>query len=118
MSNSFTFLKDNSLTASLSIIYVSDYQEGFQSIDSRTLSDIAIKKTILNKRGSITLSASDLFNKQDYGVVSKYLNQDNSRYLNEDNRYVKLAFSYRFGNIGLETNERTKDHKARNRLEK
>jgi hypothetical protein len=72
----------------------------------------------MNKKGAITLSASDLFNQQDFSVTSKYLNQDNYRFLNQDNRYIKLGLTYKFGNTGLETNEQTKEKKERERLEK
>ncbi|MBP93457.1 MAG: glucosamine-6-phosphate deaminase [Flavobacteriaceae bacterium] len=118
MSNSLTFLKDNSLTANFSLIYVSKYQQGFQTIDSRLISDLSIKKSILNNRGSVTLTFADLFNTQNYTVTSRYLNQDNSRFLNQDNRYIKLGFSYKFGNTGLSTNQRTKELQERDRLEK
>lgn len=118
MSNSLTFLKDNSLTANFSLIYVTEYQQGFQTIDTRLISDLSIKKSILNNRGSVTLTFADLFNTQDYTVTSRYLNQDNSRFLNQDNRYVKLGFSYKFGNTGLKTNQRSEELEERNRLEK
>ncbi|TYB79891.1 TonB-dependent receptor [Bizionia myxarmorum] len=118
LSNSFTFLKDNSLTANFSMVYMSDYQQGFQTVGSRLISDLAIKKTILNKKGSLTLAFANLFNTQNYTVKSRYLYQDNARYLNQDDRYVKLGFSYNFGNTGLETNQRNKELEERARLEK
>jgi outer membrane receptor protein involved in Fe transport len=118
LSNSFSFLKDNSLTTNLSFIFWSKSQQGFQIVEARLVSDLSIKKTIMNKKGAITLSASDLFNQQDFSVTSKYLNQDNYRFLNQDNRYIKLGLTYKFGNTGLETNERTKEKKERERLEK
>ncbi|WP_250433559.1 outer membrane beta-barrel family protein [Hanstruepera flava] len=117
-SNSLSFLEDNSLSLTFTLVYISKNQQGFQIVDAQLYSDLAIKKTILNKRGSISLSAADLFNQQDYNVRTKYLRQDNSRFLNFDNRYIKLGFSYKFGNTGLETNQRTKARKERDRLEK
>jgi hypothetical protein len=118
INNSFSFLKDNSLSANLSIVFHGKNQQGFQIVDTRLASELTIKKSILNKRAALTLSAADLFNKQDYTVTTKYLRQDNSRFLNQDNRYVKLGFSYKFGNSGLETNQRTKDKDERDRLER
>ncbi|EGV43130.1 TonB-dependent receptor [Bizionia argentinensis JUB59] len=118
LSNSFSFLKDNSLTANFSLVYLSKYQQGFQEVDARLISDLAIKKTVFNKRGALTLSFADLFNTQHYNVKSRYLNQDNARRLNQDSRYVKLGFSYKFGNTRLTTNQRVKDLKERSRLEK
>ncbi|WP_417201070.1 TonB-dependent receptor domain-containing protein [Bizionia sp.] len=118
LSNSLTFLEDNSLSANFSLVYVSKNQQGFQTIESLLFSDLVIKKNILNNRGSLALTFSDLFNTQNYTITSRYLNQDNSRNLNQDNRYVKLGFTYKFGNTGLSTNQRTKEREERDRLEK
>ena len=118
LSNSLSFLKDNSLTANLSLIFMSKNQQGFQVVNGRMFSELAIKKTIFNDRGAITLSAGDLFNKQDFTITTKYLKQDNARFLNQDNRFVKLGITYKFGNTGLETNQRTKEKNERDRLEK
>ncbi len=118
LSNSLSFLEDNSLSANFSLVFISESQQGFQMIDARLISDLAIKKTILDKRGAVTLSFADLFNTQDYTVSNRYLNQDNSRFLNQDNRYVKIGFSFKFGNSGLETNQRSNEVQERDRLEK
>lgn len=118
LSNDFSFLKDNSLSANFTIIYVGENQQGLQISSTRIVTDFLIKKTIFNKRATLSLGFSDLLNKQDFSVESKYKNQDNSRYFNLDNRYVKLGFNYKFGNTSLETNERTKERKERDRLEK
>ncbi|MFD2822562.1 outer membrane beta-barrel family protein [Lacinutrix iliipiscaria] len=118
ISNDFSFLKDNSLTANFIMYYIGKNQQGFQEIDSRVASDLAIKKSIFNKKAAISLSASDLFNSQDFSITSKYLNQNNSRFFNQDNRYIKLGFSYKFGNTILKTNQRNKEREELNRLEK
>ena len=119
LSSDFSFLKDKSLSVNFTLTYIGKNQQGFQTVDSRLATDLAIKKTILKKKATISLSAADLFNTQDFSVASKYgSNQNNSRHFNQDNRYVKIGFSYRFGNTTLETNERTKERKERDRLEK
>lgn len=117
-SNSLSFLEDNSLSVTFTLVYISKNQQGFQIVDAQLFSDLVIKKTILNNKGAITLSAGDLFNQQDYNVRTKYLRQDNSRFMDIDNRFVKLGFSYKFGNTGLETNQRIKNRQERKRLEK
>ena len=118
LSNSFTFLKDKSLSANFMLIYFGENQQGFQTIDSRFATDLAIKKTILKKKATISLSAADLFNKQDFTARANYLDQNSSRHSNLDNRYIKLGFSYKFGNTSLETNQRNTYRKERDRLEK
>ena len=118
LSNDFAFLKDKSLTANFTLIYDGKYQLGFRTIDTRIETDLSLKKKVFKNKGTLSLAFSDILNEQDYTLYSKYLNQDNSNFTDLDNRYVKIGFSYKFGNTNLETNERTKERKERDRLEK
>ena len=118
LSNDLSFLKDNSLTANLTFIFIGRNQQGFQEVESRFASDLSIKKSIFQGKGTLSLAAADLFNAQDFSVTSRYLNQDNYRFYNQDNRYIKLGFSYKFGNTSLKTNERQKERQETDRLEK
>ena len=116
LSNDFTFLKDKSLTANFSLIYISKNLQGFQTVDGRLISDLSFSKKLFKNKATLSLAFADLFNKQDFTVRTKYGRQDNLSFHNQDNRYVKLGFSYKFGNITLQTNERTKSKKERDRL--
>ncbi|WP_034060477.1 outer membrane beta-barrel family protein [Lacinutrix jangbogonensis] len=118
LSTDYSFLKDNSLSANLTITRVGANIIGLQTIDTRVVSDLSIRKQLFNKKGTLSLAIADVFNKQDYGVTNRYLNQDSYTFNNEDTRYIKLGFSYKFGNTTLETNERTKELIERDRLEK
>lgn len=119
ISNTFTFLKDNSLNASLTLAYVSESLQGLEIVGSYLISDFTIGKTILNKKGVISLSANDLFNTQDVGITTQFGgNQDNSRFSDQDTRYIKLGFRYKFGNTKLKTNERRKELEENNRLQR
>jgi len=117
-SNDWSFLEDKSLAVNFTLTYVHENQQGFQIVDTRILTDLSLKKSIFKKKGTLSLVISDLLNEHDYTITSKYLNQNNSRYFDQDNRYIKLGFSYKFGNTKLQTNERTKEKKERERLEK
>ncbi|MBE9490135.1 MAG: TonB-dependent receptor [Bacteroidetes bacterium] len=117
-SNDWSFLEDKSLAVNFTLTYVHENQQGFQIVDTRILTDLSLKKSIFKKKGTLSLVVSDLLNEHDYTITSKYLNQNNSRYFDQDNRYIKLGFSYKFGNTKLQTNERTKEKKERERLEK
>ncbi|WP_397364121.1 TonB-dependent receptor domain-containing protein [Olleya sp. R77988] len=118
LSNDFSFLKDNSLSANFTLTYVGKNQQGFQKVDSRLVSDLSFSKKVFKNKGVLSLAFADLFNQQDFAVRSKYANQNSRNFSNLDNRYIKLGFSYKFGNTTLETNERTKELKERERLEK
>jgi len=113
---SANFLKDESLSTFISLTYSSKDLQGLKRVKGRLYSDLSISKTILNKKGAISLVASDLFNAADYNVSTNYLNQRNSQFTDLDNRYIKLGFSYKFGNSTLESNEKEKQNKERDRI--
>jgi hypothetical protein len=116
LSNDFSFLEDRSLSVNLTFLYQSDNLQGFMEVKGRFESELAISKTILNKKAVISLSASDLFNLADFDTTTDYLNQRNYNNVDLDNRYIKLGFRYKFGNTILQTNERQKEVKERERI--
>lgn len=118
LSNDFTFLKDNSLSANLNLIYLSKNLEGFRELKEVLISELSLSKSIFNKQGSLSLAISDLFNTQDYRTSTKYLNQNSTNRTDLDTRFVKLGFRYKFGNTNLSTNQRTKEQQETDRLER
>ncbi len=114
--NYFTFLKDQSLTANLSFLYISPYLEGSAEVSERTQVDIGLKKSFNNGKWILSLSANDIFLGSDYTVKNDYLDQDNQYYTRWDNRWVRLGFRYNFGNTKLSTNESIKELEERERL--
>lgn len=115
---SLSMLKDQSLNLGLSLTWIGKNLQGFQTVEDRLFSELAISKTILKKKGIISLSVSDLFNMHDYDLSTRYQNQFNNQFVDIDDRYVKLGFRYKFGNTRLQTNERSTDLEERNRLNK
>ncbi|NRD22221.1 TonB-dependent receptor [Winogradskyella litoriviva] len=116
LSNSFSFLEDRSLNASLTFTWVGKNLQQFQTVDDRLISELSVSKTILKKKGVITFAVEDFFNLQDYKSRTSYLDQSSFGIVDSDNRYIKLGFSYKFGNTKLSTNERTTDAEERERL--
>ncbi|OUS02353.1 glucosamine-6-phosphate deaminase [Flavobacteriales bacterium 33_180_T64] len=116
LQNDFSFLKDKSMSLNLTLTWVGKNLQGLKVVEDRLDSQLAISKTILKKKGVISLAISDLFNMQDAEVYSQYLNQYSTSYRNADNRYIKLGFRYKFGNTKLETNARSSEQEERDRL--
>jgi len=116
MQNDWSFLKDNSLTASFTILYIGANVQGLQTVDTIWDTFLSVKKTILKGKGILSLSVSDILNKQDYFVTTNLTNQNSSLYTNLDNRYVRLGFRYKFGNTRLSTNQRSTSKEERDRL--
>lgn len=117
LSNDFTFLKDRSLNTNFTLTYVSKNQVGLQEISSRLVSNLSISKSVFKKQGVISLSATDLFNTQDFSTTTNYLRQSNYTFFDRDDRYIKLEFRYKFGNTNLQTNQRTKEQQETERLD-
>lgn len=116
--NDFTFLKDRSLKANFSLIYNSKNLYGFSEIDHQVISYLSISKTILKNKATVSLSISDLFNMEDVGIKSRYLNQDSTTFFDQDTRTIKIGFRYKFGNTNLVSNQRIKSHQETERLNK
>jgi len=116
LTNNFSFLKDRSLNVYIDISWVGKNLQGFKTVEDRLYSNLSISKTILKKKGVISLNIGDLFNMQDFDISTRYLNQNNSSFVNLDNRYIKLGFRYKFGNTKLSTNEHKNEQEELSRL--
>lgn len=116
--NDFTLLKDKTLNVYLDLTWLGKNLQGLQTVEDRLYSNLTISKSILKKKGMLSLTVSDLFNMQDFEVDTRYANQFSSNNVDLDNRFIKLGFRYKFGNTKLQTNERTKELEERDRLEK
>ncbi|WP_231928753.1 TonB-dependent receptor domain-containing protein [Formosa sp. Hel1_31_208] len=118
LTNSLSLLKDNSLSVYFDLIWLGKNLQGFQTVEDRLFSQLAISKTVFNKQGTISLSISDLFNTHNFDVATQYQNQFNKQFIDIDDRYIRLGFRYKFGNTKLEFNERTNELEERDRLNK
>jgi len=118
LQSSASFLKDNSLNATLTLEWYGKNLQGFQIVEDRLYSNVFISKSVLKNKGVVSLSVEDIFNYFDVEARTRYQNQSNNLIVDYDNRFVKVAFRYKFGNTKLETNERRISTEERNRLEK
>ena len=92
--------------------------EGFRELNDILFSNLSISKTILKKKVTVSLTATDLFNTQEFNIKSRYLNQYNTSNIRHDTRTLKLGFRYNFGNTNLETNQRINSQDETERLHK
>jgi outer membrane receptor protein involved in Fe transport len=118
ISNDFSFLKDNSLSASVTIVYVGENVQGLQTVHTRWDTYFIMSKSLFNNKGSISLSVSDFFNRQDYSRTVRFLDQSSKISNDIDTRYINLGFRYKFGNTKLSTNQRSTSKEEIDRLRK
>ncbi|MGH1385125.1 TonB-dependent receptor domain-containing protein [Kordia sp.] len=114
--NNFTFLKDQSLTANVSFLYLSPVVLGFSEVSSRNSLNLSLRKTLWNKKATISLTVNDILNGQELTNTVQYFNQNSFYRANYDLQTIRLGFRYNFGNTKLQTNQRTKSSAEQERL--
>ena len=114
--NYFSFLKDKSLTADVSYLYISPIVNGPSKVSSRHGLDINLRKTLWNNKASLSVGISDIFNTQNFTQTNNYLNQDYFLKSRLENRLLTFGFNYKFGNTRLKTNQKAIDLEERDRL--
>ncbi|WP_046755236.1 TonB-dependent receptor domain-containing protein [Kordia jejudonensis] len=116
LDNNFTFLKDESLTANLSFLYISANIQGLSEVSNRNLVSLALRKTIWNKKATLSLTFNDIFNGQKFTNTTVFANQNSAYSSDYDTQTVRVGFRYNFGNTKLSTNQRTKSSSEQERL--
>ncbi|QHI37509.1 hypothetical protein IMCC3317_28880 [Kordia antarctica] len=114
--NNFTLLKDKSLTANVTFVYLSPVVLGFSEVSSRNLLSLSLRKTVWNKKATLSLTVNDILNGQETTRTTRYFNQNNFYRANFDTQTIRLGFRYNFGNTKLTTNQRTKSSAEQERL--
>ena len=95
MQNSFTLGKG--LNAELMASYESPLDYGTISLEERYSMDIGISKSLLNKKATLKLGMSDVFNTNATRLSSAYPGLKYTLYQKNDTQMAKLSFTYRFG---------------------
>jgi hypothetical protein len=116
LSNDFTFLKDDSLSVNFALSLITTDLQNLMIIDERLMSTLSFSKTLFKKKAILSLTFEDLFNYQNFDARTQYLNQFNRNLTITDSRTVTLGFRYKFGNTGLQTNERGLSKDERDRI--
>ena len=108
-----TFLSSNhtitlraGLKAEVSASYMSPMTFGGQALRSSYSGNVGISQTVLKGAGTLTLNVTDVFNTQRmrYEVLAAGINSQNVN--KPESRFVKLNFSYRFGNQKVKASQR------------
>lgn len=115
-STSYQFLKDKSLTAELSFYMVTDGIQGSLTIESSENLSFGITKKLFNEKAKLSIQVSDILKSQIVKVSTDYLNQNNYFIDNMETQYVRVGFTYNFGNQSLKKKSKEKKIDEKNRL--
>jgi hypothetical protein len=106
LSSNHTLTLGHGLKAEVSAMYMSPMTFGGLAFQSRFITSFGLSKSVLKDAGTLTLNVTDLFNTQQnrYNVLA---NGIDSRNLDKvESRFIKLSFSYKFGNKNVKAAQR------------
>ncbi|HEY0895726.1 MAG TPA: outer membrane beta-barrel family protein, partial [Sphingobacteriaceae bacterium] len=92
-----TFIVNHSLTAELIGDYQAPLEYGVLKVQSEYGIDLGLSKSIMNKKASLKLSVSDVFDTRKQRISSVYEGLTYNLVQKNETRLAKLTFSYRFG---------------------
>ena len=96
-----TFTLGNGYNAEFAGYYKSDGLFGLYETTKYVHFETGLSKTILEGKGSLKLSVTDIFNGLKLGWDVRFSNLDLSGRRKDETRFVKLNFTYHFGNSNV-----------------
>lgn len=117
LANYLTLSKDGTFTGEVTMTYLSQFLFGSYVSDEQLNLTLGLRKSLFDNRASISIAAEDLLEQYIPTYTSRYLNQDNFYRRRPEAQFVRIGFTYNFGNFRLEDNQRGIDKNERNRLE-
>jgi len=106
--NSFSLLPKRDLTLDLDIRYRSALVYGNAKDGSYGSVNLSFRKTLFKGNGSIGAGITDIFRQRAYLQTRRFLDQDNTSFVDPETPIVNFNFRYRFGNTSIKTNKRGK----------
>lgn len=117
INNAFTLSKDGSFKGEISATYLSGFLAGSYQISETIALNMGVRKSLWDNRAVISLTAEDILGRANGTYTSRYANQDNSILQVKETQFVRLGFTYNFGNYRLSNSERSLKKSEQLRLE-
>lgn len=116
LNNSLTLSGDGTLTGDVSLLYLSGFLHGsFKRSETIALS-AGLRQSLWQGRASLSLVAEDLLGRANATYTSRYANQDNAFYSRPETRFIRLGFTYNFGNYRLQSRRADLRNTERDRI--
>lgn len=104
------------LTAEASLHYQSALVYSIYHIKDQWALDLGVTQSLMNKRGNLKLSVSDLFDTRSQRISSNYSNLNVRINQKNETRVVRLSFTYSFGNMKNRVQQRDSRSEEKNRV--
>jgi len=114
--NSFSLDQAKTFSAELTLTYLSNFISGSSQLEPNTNLAIGLRKSLWKKRAVVTVAAEDLLGEANSFLISRYLNQNNGFRSVPETQFIRVGFTYNFGNFRLRDNNRELDKNERDRL--
>jgi hypothetical protein len=114
--NSFTLTKNKSIYLDVNFFYYSDEAIANTIREEFSALSMLARKTLWNKRASISVGVEDIFNQNSTPSNRIYSDQNNISDYRFESRLLTFGFRYKFGNTGIKSNKRNKGNEERRRL--
>ncbi len=101
--------------AELSVNYNSPFLYNVYKIHTRWGTDIGVNYNFKDQRSSLKLAASDIFRTQKNNVSTNFAEFDSQFSQYNDNRVIRLTYTYKFGNLKQQTKRTSTDSEEKNR---
>ncbi|MBT8237449.1 MAG: TonB-dependent receptor [Croceitalea sp.] len=116
LANYLTLSGDGTFSGEVTFSHFSKYLFGSFVQSPTTNLTLGLRKSFWDNRAILSVSAEDLLGKANGTYTSDYLNQDNFFFSAPETQFVRVGFTYNFGNFRLTDNQRAIDKKERDRL--
>jgi hypothetical protein len=117
INNALTLSRDGSFKGEISATYLSGFLAGSYQISETIALNMGVRKSLWDNRAVISLTAEDILGRANGTYTSRYANQDNSILQVKETQFVRLGFTYNFGNYRLSNSERSLKKSEQLRLE-
>ncbi|MGB5404084.1 MAG: outer membrane beta-barrel family protein [Robiginitalea sp.] len=117
LGNSFTLSNDGNLTGEANLLYLSGFLDGAFLISEAITLNLGLRKTLWDDRAVISLTVEDVLGRTNAPKAARYANQDISFFWRQETRFVRLGFTYNFGNFRLQNRNADLDKDELQRIE-
>ncbi len=117
LANYLNLTKSGDLSAEVSAVYLSGFLLGSYQVSETITLNAGISQNLWQGRGRISLVAEDLLGRANATYTTRYANQDNTVFYKPETQFVRLSFTYNFGNYRLQNKEAERNSDEQRRID-
>ena len=104
------------LTGEVTLVYISGFLLGSYQMSETISLNVGLTQRLWEGRGRLSLMAEDLLGRANATYTSRYANQDNSVFYLPETQFVRLSFTYNFGNFRLQNSGNGRKNEEQKRI--